>query len=119
MSPHGVTPPPLPPADPGGSEARIGFIQQLWRDRLRGVQRHVEVWQSLFSIRSLVVPMAQDVDNWLKFASLCRKSGRSRQAYRMLLQVGGHAAGGEAGRGASGVCVCVWGGGGVVNTSPR
>jgi FKBP12-rapamycin complex-associated protein len=35
------------------------FIQQLWRDRLRGVQRHVEVWQSLFSIRSLVVPMAQ------------------------------------------------------------
>ncbi|PNW79096.1 hypothetical protein CHLRE_09g400553v5 [Chlamydomonas reinhardtii] len=74
-------------ADPGGSEARIGFIQQLWRDRLRGVQRHVEVWQSLFSIRSLVVPMAQDVDNWLKFASLCRKSGRSRQAYRMLLQL--------------------------------
>nr|ABB13529.1 target of rapamycin kinase [Chlamydomonas reinhardtii] len=74
-------------ADPGGSEARIGFIQQLWRDRLRGVQRHVEVWQSLFSIRSLVVPMAQDVDSWLKFASLCRKSGRSRQAYRMLLQL--------------------------------
>jgi FKBP12-rapamycin complex-associated protein len=30
---------------------------------------------------------AQDVDNWLKFASLCRKSGRQRQAYRMLLQL--------------------------------
>ncbi|EFJ44271.1 target of rapamycin, growth-regulatory PI3K-like protein kinase [Volvox carteri f. nagariensis] len=70
-----------------GSDSRISFIQQLWRDRLRGVQRHVEVWQSLFSIRSLVVPMAQDVDNWLKFASLCRKSGRQRQAYRMLLQL--------------------------------
>ncbi|GLC61314.1 hypothetical protein PLESTB_001742500 [Pleodorina starrii] len=74
-------------ADPSGSDSRISFIQQLWRDRLRGVQRHVEVWQSLFSIRSLVVPMAQDVDNWLKFASLCRKSGRQRQAYRMLLQL--------------------------------
>ncbi|KAG2491268.1 hypothetical protein HYH03_010473, partial [Edaphochlamys debaryana] len=73
--------------DPSGSDARISFIQQLWRDRLRGVQRHVEVWQSLFSVRSLVVPMAQDVDNWLKFASLCRKSGRQRQAYRMLLQL--------------------------------
>ncbi|GIL44136.1 hypothetical protein Vafri_1666 [Volvox africanus] len=73
--------------DPVGSDSRISFIQQLWRDRLRGVQRHVEVWQSLFSIRSLVVPMAQDVDNWLKFASLCRKSGRQRQAYRMLLQL--------------------------------
>ncbi|GIL87381.1 hypothetical protein Vretimale_1690 [Volvox reticuliferus] len=73
--------------DPACSDSRINFIQQLWRDRLRGVQRHVEVWQSLFSIRSLVVPMAQDVDNWLKFASLCRKSGRQRQAYRMLLQL--------------------------------
>lgn len=81
-----------PPADAAGSEARIVFIQQLWRDRLRGVQRHVEVWQSLFSVRSLVVPMKQDVDNWLKFASLCRKSGRARQSYRMLLQV--RAAGG-------------------------
>ncbi|GFR45445.1 hypothetical protein Agub_g6841, partial [Astrephomene gubernaculifera] len=74
-------------ADPSGSDSRISFIQQLWRDRLRGVQRHVEVWQSLFSVRSLVVPMAQDVDNWLKFASLCRKNGRQRQAYRMLLQL--------------------------------
>lgn len=36
-------------------------------------QRNVEVWQSLFSVRQLVVPMHEDVDNWLKFASLCRK----------------------------------------------
>ena len=42
------------------------------------------MWQSLFSIRQLVVPMEQDVDGWLKFASLCRKSGRVKQAYRML-----------------------------------
>jgi FKBP12-rapamycin complex-associated protein len=39
----------------------------------------MQVWQSLFSVRSLVVPMHEDVDAWLKFASLCRKSGRPRQ----------------------------------------
>jgi hypothetical protein len=38
-----------------------------------------QVWQSLFSVRSLVVPMHEDVDAWLKFAGLCRKSGRQRQ----------------------------------------
>ena len=62
IAPHGACGPAAPrppPVDPPGAEARIVFIQQLWRDRLRGVQRHVEVWQSLFSIRSLVVPMAQ------------------------------------------------------------
>ena len=48
---------------------------------------HAQVWQSLFSIRQLVVPMHEDVDGWLKFASLCRKSGRVRQAHRMLLQL--------------------------------
>jgi hypothetical protein len=40
---------------------------------------NLQVWQSLFSVRSLVVPMHEDVDAWLKFASLCRKSGRPRQ----------------------------------------
>lgn len=33
----------------------------------------------MFSVRSLVVPMHEDVDAWLKFAGLCRKSGRQRQ----------------------------------------
>jgi hypothetical protein len=124
------------------------------------VQRNVEVWQSLFSVRSLVVPMHEggsagggvgfggrapfvravvlggsgaalgclpfggahtrrggkgprfpphkafppsnlptksvptksnpekkDVEGWLKFASLSRKSGRPRQAERMLVQL--------------------------------
>ncbi|MEW5302322.1 MAG: hypothetical protein WDW36_005122 [Sanguina aurantia] len=64
---------------------KVTFVKQLWKDRLRGVRRNVEVWQSLFSIRHLVVPLSEDVPNWLKFASLCRKSGRSRQAHRILL----------------------------------
>ena len=50
----------------------------MWRGRLRGVQRNVEVWQALLSVRSLVLPRQEDVHTWLKFASLARKSGRIR-----------------------------------------
>lgn len=52
----------------------------MWRDRLRGVQRNVEVWQALLSVRSLVLPRHQDTHTWLKFTSLARKSGRLRSA---------------------------------------
>ncbi len=53
-------------------------ICEMWRGRLKGVQRNVEVWQALLSVRTLVLPMAEDTHTWLKFASLCRKSGRVR-----------------------------------------
>eukprot|EP00878_Enallax_costatus_P008272 GHUV01008648.1.p1 GENE.GHUV01008648.1~~GHUV01008648.1.p1 ORF type:complete len:2405 (+),score=620.50 GHUV01008648.1:939-7217(+) len=76
--------------EPVVSDEKVRFIKGLWRKRLSGVQRNVEVWQSLFSVRSLVVPMHEDVDAWLKFASLCRKSARPRQAARMLVQLLGY-----------------------------
>jgi hypothetical protein len=50
-----------------------------------------QVWQSLLAVRTLVLPPTDDVETWLKFASLCRKSGRDRQARATLvklLQVG-------------------------------
>jgi FKBP12-rapamycin complex-associated protein len=34
--------------------------------------------QNLLSVRSLVLPMHEDTHTWLKFASLCRKSGRPK-----------------------------------------
>lgn len=56
------------------------LTRETWRARLRGVQRNVEVWQALLSVRALVLPPAQDVHTYLKFSSLCRKSGRVRCA---------------------------------------
>ncbi|BDA44527.1 Serine/threonine-protein kinase TOR [Coccomyxa sp. Obi] len=70
--------------DEAAAEARRELTRQMWRDRLNGVQRNHEVWQSLLSVRSLVLPMHQDTHTWLKFASLCRKSGRPKQANRTL-----------------------------------
>ena len=54
------------------------LTREVWRIRLRGVQRNVEVWQALLSVRQLVLPMHSDVHTYLKFASLCRKNSRLR-----------------------------------------
>jgi len=64
--------------DPAAAELHRVQICEMWRGRLKGVQRNVEVWQALLSVRTLVLPMAEDTHTWLKFASLCRKSGRVR-----------------------------------------
>ncbi|CAA0834265.1 Serine/threonine-protein kinase TOR [Striga hermonthica] len=45
------------------------------------------VWQALLSVRSLVLPPTEDVETWIKFASLCRKSGRISQARSSLTEL--------------------------------
>ena len=73
--------------DEAAAEARRALTREMWQERLRGVQRNHEVWQSLLSVRSLVLPMHQDTHTWLKFASLCRKSGRPKCASFPTLHV--------------------------------
>lgn len=46
-----------------------------------------QVWQSLLAVRTLVLPRTEDTETWLKFASLCRKSGRDRQARSTLVKL--------------------------------
>jgi FKBP12-rapamycin complex-associated protein len=55
---------------------RRDILKNIWWDRLQGCQRVVEDWQKIIQIRSLVVTPAEDMRTWLKYASLCRKSGR-------------------------------------------
>jgi FAT domain len=43
-----------------------------------------QVWQALLSVRSLVLPPSQDVHTYLKFSSLCRKSGRVRCVFSLV-----------------------------------
>lgn len=42
----------------------------------QGCQRIVEDWQKILMVRSLVVNPHEDMRTWLKYASLCGKSGR-------------------------------------------
>jgi hypothetical protein len=48
---------------------------------------NVQVWQVLLAVRALVLPPTDDVETWLKFASLCRKSGRISQARSTLVKL--------------------------------
>ncbi|KAJ2945766.1 hypothetical protein O0L34_g608 [Tuta absoluta] len=62
-------------------------IRQAWWIRLQGGQRLVEDWRKILQVRSLVLTPQEDMATWLKFASLCRKSGAPRQAHRTLVML--------------------------------
>jgi FKBP12-rapamycin complex-associated protein len=66
--------------DPGKQQQ----IQQTWMKRLKGCQRDVEVWQRILKVRALVLTPREDVGMWIKFAGLCRKSGRLGLAEKTL-----------------------------------
>ncbi|KAF3525976.1 hypothetical protein F2Q69_00046635 [Brassica cretica] len=69
------------------AEERRALIRNMWTQRIQGSKRNVEVWQSLLAVRALVLPPTEDVETWIKFASLCRKSGRISQAKSTLLKL--------------------------------
>ncbi|XP_048736860.2 serine/threonine-protein kinase mTOR-like [Ostrea edulis] len=62
-------------------------IKQMWWDRLQGCQRVVEDWQKIIQVRSLVVSPLEDMKTWLKYASLCRKSGRLALSNKTLVML--------------------------------
>ncbi|CAH2984222.1 unnamed protein product [Chilo suppressalis] len=64
-------------------------IRQAWWTRLQGGQRLVEDWRRILQVRSLVLTPQDDMATWLKFASLCRKSGAPRQAHGTLVMLMG------------------------------
>lgn len=76
---------------PPNSE-KAPVIRNTWNKRLLGCQKNVDVWQRVLRVRSLVVKPKQDMQIWIKFANLCRKSGRmglARKALNSLLEDGG------------------------------
>lgn len=65
------------------------FTRATWMKRLSGCQRNVEVWQRILKVRSLVVSPQEDETMWIKFANLCRKSGRYNLAQKTLTSLFG------------------------------
>lgn len=47
----------------------------------------LQVWQALLAVRALVLPPTEDIETWIKFASLCRKNGRISQARSTLIKL--------------------------------
>ncbi|KAJ6794172.1 serine/threonine-protein kinase TOR [Iris pallida] len=69
------------------ADGRRELIRNMWNERIEGAKHNVEVWQKLLAVRELVLPPPEDIGAWLKFASLCRKSGRTSQARSTLVKL--------------------------------
>lgn len=62
-------------------------IRSMWWKRLQGGQRLVEDWQRIIQVHSLVISPQEDVHTWLKYASLCRKSGSLKLSHKTLVML--------------------------------
>ncbi|KAH3744281.1 protein kinase, atypical group [Pelomyxa schiedti] len=72
------------------SEPRRSMIRATWEKRLKGCKYDVDTWQQLLSIHTLVVSPQENMDIWLKFVGLCRKSGQQRLAIKILNRLIGY-----------------------------
>ncbi|KAK9941754.1 hypothetical protein M0R45_007448 [Rubus argutus] len=66
------------------AEGRRALIRNMWNVRIQGAKRMASTF---LAVRALVLPPTEDVDTWLKFASLCRKNGRISQARSTLVKL--------------------------------
>lgn len=64
--------------------AKQETMRRTWETRLIGCQRNVEVWQRMLKLRALVIKPKENMQMWIKFANLCRKSGRMGLAEKSL-----------------------------------
>lgn len=67
------------------SEKYIKRLKAMWERRLFGCQRNIGVWYRILSVRSLLSVTREDQRPWIKFASLCRRSGRPNMALQILV----------------------------------
>ena len=70
-------------------EKKQATMRRTWETRLKGCQRNVEVWQRMLKLRALVISPSENMHMWIKFANLCRKSGRMGLAEKSLKQLVG------------------------------
>ena len=55
-------------------------ICEIWQKRMQGNQPIIDDYHRLLLTHSLCLPMAQDLQSWIKLANLCRKSNRLTMA---------------------------------------
>ncbi|KAJ9193158.1 hypothetical protein DTO166G4_6595 [Paecilomyces variotii] len=67
-----------------GDPEKQAAMRETWNKRLLGCQQNVEVWQRMLKVRALVTSARENLDMWIKFANLCRKSNRMGLAERSL-----------------------------------
>ncbi|KAJ1765865.1 phosphatidylinositol kinase- protein kinase tor1 [Coemansia sp. RSA 1843] len=66
---------------------RRGAIIGTWRQRLKGVQQDVGMWQKILRLRSMVLRPVLDLDTWIKYVNMCRNSDQMRIARHAIIQL--------------------------------
>ncbi|KAJ2357814.1 phosphatidylinositol kinase- protein kinase tor1, partial [Coemansia sp. RSA 2611] len=66
---------------------RQAAIVSAWRQRLGGIQQDVGMWQKLLRLRSMVLRPILDLDTWIKYVNMSRKSGQMRIARDAIAQL--------------------------------
>ena len=80
------------------NEEKRATMRATWNTRLKGCQPNIDVWQRMLKVRSLVLKPRENLDMWIKFANLCRKSGRiglAEKTLRLLQNDSGNQQGGQ------------------------
>ena len=70
------------------SDGKYKDLINTWWERLKGCHYNVEDWQRILLVRSLVISPTKDTRSWIKYSSLCRKSGRLTRARETLKLLG-------------------------------
>jgi FKBP12-rapamycin complex-associated protein len=65
-------------------------MRHTWEKRLLGCQKNVEVWQRMLNLRGLVISPKENMLMEIKFANLCRNSGRMGLAEKSLKKLMGN-----------------------------
>uniref|UniRef100_A0A7S2SE74 Serine/threonine-protein kinase TOR n=2 Tax=Mucochytrium quahogii TaxID=96639 RepID=A0A7S2SE74_9STRA len=63
-------------------------LQRMWARRIRGCQENVAVWQNILGAHSLILSATEDMHTFIKFSTICRKSGRLRICLSTLQRLG-------------------------------
>ncbi|KAJ2121753.1 phosphatidylinositol kinase- protein kinase tor1 [Coemansia sp. RSA 720] len=71
---------------PDDRERQVAIIS-TWRHRLSGIQQDVGMWQKLLRLRSMVLRPILDLDTWIKYVNMSRKSGQMHIARDAILQL--------------------------------
>ena len=56
----------------------------------QGCQRNTEDWQRILQVRSIVLSQQEEIQSWVKFASICRKSDKMALSERTLRSILSH-----------------------------
>mmetsp|Transcript_36960 Transcript_36960/g.50960 ORF Transcript_36960/g.50960 Transcript_36960/m.50960 type:complete len:948 (+) Transcript_36960:3-2846(+) len=66
---------------------RREMIRKMWKNRIWGCQRSIEVWRGILAVRSLCLSRMEDVDVYLKYSSLLRAQGRHKSSHQILVSM--------------------------------